>query len=67
MTSYVKFDAASTTEINFRWIVLNGNYIRFKLNNTEGTANEVYEAPISKSHGATEENYQNSKYPNTCS
>jgi len=67
MTSYVKFDAASATEVNFRWMVLNGNDIRFKLNNREGTANEVYEAPISKSQWATEENHQNSKYPNTCS
>jgi hypothetical protein len=44
---------------------LNGNDIRFKLNNREGTANEVYETPIPKSREATEENHQNSKYPNT--
>ena len=67
MTSYVKFDSASATEAKFRWMILNGNDIRFKLNNRERTVNDVYEAPISKSHGATEKNHQNSKYPNTCS
>jgi len=40
-------------------MVLKGNDIRFKLNNREGTVNDVYEAPISKSNGTTEKNYQN--------